>query len=100
MVPPCDVSFKVSHQLIGGREGVRFLRGFSVPVIAFSVFVVIAQHALLFDHVRQAVLEKVQRGWNRLWNMPDHHFDERVGGDDYPASNQGYGLHVGDNTNT
>src|SRR3990170_3381678 len=60
MVPPRDVSFKVSHQLIRRREGVRVLRRFGVPVITLSVFVVVAQHALLFDHIREAVLEQVR----------------------------------------
>jgi len=57
MVPPRDVSFKISHQLIRRGEGVRFFRGFRVPVIALFAFIVVAQHALLFDHIRQAVFE-------------------------------------------
>ena len=58
------------------------------------------QDASPLDDIRQAVLEQVRGGRNRLWNMPDYYVDECVVGDNYPAANQGYSLHVGKNANT
>jgi hypothetical protein len=69
-------------------------------VIALSAFIVVAQHASLFDHIREVIFEQVLCGRNRLWNMPNHYFDKCVGSDDYPATNEGCGLHLGENTNT
>src|SRR3972149_6591380 len=100
MVPPRDVSFKVSHQLIGRRKGVRLLSCLGVPVIALCAFIVVAQYAPLLNHIRQPVFEPVRRGRKRRRNMPDRHFDECVGSHHRPATDQGCSLHVGDNTNT
>jgi hypothetical protein len=100
MIPPRDVSFKVGHQSIGRREDVSFLRCFGVPVIALAAFVVVPQDTSLFDHVGEAIPEPMRRRRDRRRDTPDHHFDERVGSEDYPAANQGHSLHVGENTNT
>jgi len=59
MVPPLDISFKISHQLIGRRKEVGFFRCFGVPMITLPALVVIAQHALASNHVRKSVLEFV-----------------------------------------
>jgi len=60
MVPPRDIGFKISHQLIGSREGVGFLRFLEVPVITLAAFVVVSQDASPFDHIGDAILEQVR----------------------------------------
>jgi hypothetical protein len=99
-IPPRDICFKISHQLIRRREGIGRLSGLGVPVVALSALVVIAENASLLDDVRQAVLEQVRGGRDRHRQSPDHDFDESVGRHNDPATDQSPSLHVGENTNT
>jgi hypothetical protein len=100
MIPPRDVGIEIDHQLLRRRKVVRLFRRFRVPVITPSALIVVAQHALTGNDVRKPILELMRGRWDRLRNLPHHHFDERVYSDNNPAPKQRYGLHVGENTNT
>ena len=100
MVPPRHISFKIGDRLIRCGEDIWLLHCAGVPVITLSAFVVVTQHALLFDYVCQPVFKRMRRGRDRLGNVPDHHLDECVGSNDDPATSQRYSAHVGDSTNS
>jgi len=100
MIPPRDVGFEVSHQLIGCRKVVRFLQPFRVPMVTLPPFIIVEQHAFTTNDVRKAVLESMRGRQNRFRNLPDCHIDKCVGSDNNPSAKQGYCLHVGQNTNT
>ena len=90
----------LGHQLIRRRKVVRLLGCFGVSVITCSSLVVVTQHAFTTNDIRQPVLQFMRRRRNRFRNVPNHHLDEYVDGNNYSAVKQGHYLHVGENTNT
>ncbi len=100
MIPPHYIGCEVGQELIRGRESVGRFRCFGVPVVALPPLIVIAQHGVATNDVREPIPEFMRRWRYRLSNLPHHDLNECVRGYDHSAAKQRCGLHVGENTNT
>jgi len=69
-----DVSPEIFQKGGKGGEGIGYLSPVDVPVIPFSRFVVIAQHALSMIHVGQPVLVGMRGTSQRFRKPPDYKF--------------------------
>jgi hypothetical protein len=99
IVPPRNVSLKVSDQLFGRGEGVlAFLSG-KVTVIALTCLVVEPQNALAGHYIGEPVLEGMARTRERLLYSPKDQLSEGSFRVDNPLPEQLHGFHVGDYAN-
>jgi hypothetical protein len=71
-----------------------------VSVIAFSGFIVVAQHADPIDDERQSILERVDRASRRSRQAPNDNLGERPSIKHVPFVDQQFGFLVGDDTNS
>ena len=76
MVPPRNVKLKVGHQLVRRRKHVRVLISTKMAMVTFACLVVVAHDACPAHHIRQPVLECVQRARNRFRKPPEYQFSK------------------------
>ena len=64
-MPPFDVRFEGGNESPWIAKRVRLLPIAIVPMVTLATLVVVANDALVIDHVGQPVLETMGAGWER-----------------------------------
>jgi hypothetical protein len=78
MIPPRNLTLKVSNQLLGSDEGVGTFLAADMPVIPFAWLIIEPQHAHSAHNIREPVFEWVLRPGNGFWYSPENQLGEGV----------------------